>query len=810
MVTFPAKKSIHISSQSSPTLFLNSIALHTMADNPFTPPQHHPVVVCSQCKIGVRPKETHAHLNNQHKKLTPAIRQQIASVVQQWDRAAECDSYVPPASLPIPIAGIATYPDALICAIQPLDPRRAHHTRSVDVCRYIARTLPTMKKHWRLSHPELLQNGVPATAQPTTQVACQKVFTSGIGSHYVMIEAQPAPPSTDSTPMPTAPDPLSAQFDRLAALGDPTTDRRDIDTAQADEANPWLRRTQWAEYLKGSDPDDLIQCVRRPEHGDPLESERTAAVVWDALEAVTYRSQRVTALTGHTIRIAAIRVQRDQLPHKPLQAYMDADSIQRHCLPWQQILMFFARTQIPHQWKSPPYHLTRRQRLSWEHLWKQAGLSLAHPAPDRGEERSPEERPDSDVASECSDDSDDSTDGEPYATDIGRPLTDLDRACLDFCIELLNQQIHVKDYECALLCALAVQGNGPGGWRTADTFPPILSKVIKIARFMVVHTALLLDPNAASIMQQMQDPRNVSDWQSESPLNDPSFVTSGSHVPAMAPKTRTFAQWVDHMVDLFMVRGSRSPIQWMLDLRSYGLKVHFSSTVPGHVSWMGEDRLLYKDLNFTMNEFRAFIHRRVSDAHEYLFDHLLFAQAEGAAEIPTIPWSQLYDDPVESKDGWNFLQDPRTPWPVDGSNWLLHRTRHTPSIQSRFIDDQQLTTKRIDVYLDHVIRFREKLCVIVYLCGGQPARGRELLSIRHRNTPGGGIRDVFIEDGLVTFVTKYHKGFYVSNDVKVIHRYLPREIGELVVWYLWLVLPFVEKLQAYRAERGQQDHLRYV
>lgn len=111
-----------------------------------------------------------------------------------------------------------------------------------------------------------------------------------------------------------------------------------------------------------------------------------------------------------------------------------------------------------------------------------------------------------------------------------------------------------------------------------------------------------------------------------------------------------------------------------------------------------------------------------------------FAPAEGTAAIPTIPWSQLYDDPVESKDGWNFLQDKRTPWPVDGSNWLLLRTRNTPSIQSQFIDDRQLTTKRVDIYLDKVIRFREKLCVIVHLCGGQPARGRELLSIRHRNT----------------------------------------------------------------------------
>ena len=35
------------------------------------------------------------------------------------------------------------------------------------------------------------------------------------------------------------------------------------------------------------------------------------------------------------------------------------------------------------------------------------------------------------------------------------------------------------------------------------------------------------------------------------------------------------------------------------------------------------------------------------------------------------------------------------------------------------------------------------------------------------------------------FVTMYHKGFRRSNKVKVIHRYVPREVGELLVWYMW-------------------------
>ncbi|KAF7566054.1 hypothetical protein PtrM4_143740 [Pyrenophora tritici-repentis] len=57
-------------------------------------------------------------------------------------------------------------------------------------------------------------------------------------------------------------------------------------------------------------------------------------------------------------------------------------------------------------------------------------------------------------------------------------------------------------------------------------------------------------------------------------------------------------------------------------------------------------------------------------------------------------------------------------------------------------------------------------------------------------------RNIFIEDGMVVFVTRYHKGYKVSGDVKIIHRYLPREVGELVVWYMWLVLPFQQRLEA--------------
>ncbi|KAK4545603.1 hypothetical protein LTR86_011348, partial [Recurvomyces mirabilis] len=47
----------------------------------------------------------------------------------------------------------------------------------------------------------------------------------------------------------------------------------------------------------------------------------------------------------------------------------------------------------------------------------------------------------------------------------------------------------------------------------------------------------------------------------------------------------------------------------------------------------------------------------------------------------------------------------------------------------------------------------------------------------------------------MAFVTTYHKGYSASGRFKVIHRFVPDEVAELVAYYLWLVQPFVEYLQ---------------
>ncbi|KAI1663164.1 DEAD/DEAH box helicase [Pyrenophora tritici-repentis] len=246
-----------------------------------------------------------------------------------------------------------------------------------------------------------------------------------------------------------------------------------------------------------------------------------------------------------------------------------------------------------------------------------------------------------------------------------------------------------------------------------------------------------------------------------------------------------------------MVRGSHSPMQWMLDLRTYGLKIHYNTTTRGHVEWTNGDELLYKELHFSMAQFRGMVHGLASESRRLLTEELMFGSK--AAPVPAVPWESIRDNPTDERPGWNFLKDHRTSMPVNGERWLFERVGKSASIRSRFMKpgtQSGVDRQAVERYMDRVVEFREKLAVLMHMTGGQPARGPELLSVRHSNTVQGGHRNIFIEDGMVVFVTRYHKGYKVSGDVKIIHRYLPREVGELVVWYMWLVLPFQQRLEA--------------
>lgn len=106
-----------------------------------------------------------------------------------------------------------------------------------------------------------------------------------------------------------------------------------------------------------------------------------------------------------------------------------------------------------------------------------------------------------------------------------------------------------------------------------------------------------------------------------------------------APGLPSLISNVDAMLSgrRFMIRGTHSPVEEMLNVRSYALRIHTNTTAPGSVSWKDQTILLFRDMSFTMVQFQQFAQALVREASPHLLERLLHVSE---SRIPAIPWGQ--------------------------------------------------------------------------------------------------------------------------------------------------------------------------
>ena len=109
-------------------------------------------------------------------------------------------------------------------------------------------------------------------------------------------------------------------------------------------------------------------------------------------------------------------------------------------------------------------------------------------------------------------------------------------------------------------------------------------------------------------------------------------------------------------------------------------------------------------------------------------------------------------------------------------------------------------------YLRKVDRFRELLLLCMHLTGGQPARGTEMTTLRFKN---GYLQDrnIFVMHGQMVFVTRYHKSQSQMDKPKVIPRFLPWRVGQVLAVYLAYLQPVQEYLSVQVKGSGWSDYI---
>src|SRR5579859_1198667 len=94
--------------------------------------------------------------------------------------------------------------------------------------------------------------------------------------------------------------------------------------------------------------------------------------------------------------------------------------------------------------------------------------------------------------------------------------------------------------------------------------------------------------------------------------------------------------------------------------------------------------------------------------------------------------------------------------------------------------------------------------ILVHITGGQPGRGTEITTLRYANSMQT-LRNIFVKEGQVMIMTENHKSEAMTDQSKVIPRFLCSRVSKLLVVYLSDVLPFRQLMARSTGMLGSKD-----
>lgn len=798
---------------------------------PFMHLPEYPFVFCKTCKSGFVASEVLNHLKNKHghisRKDMQRIKQTIAACMGVARDQAELRGWASPPPTIRPNPHIQPpQEDGLGC----------------NDCPYVVRDMQQMQKHYREQHGWVnhrkrggqhtaRRQGQPQPVPWRSGVPCQRICHWGHGKRWFEVgrpemEEQGGPSAADGDGFKDAVRFAKRIYREDQEAFKSETEARVQDANDKWEAERWLNRCGWARHLEGIERDRLRAVLQPIGEDEPVLQQ-----MWEIFEGVLDRAYAAAnqCYPGTAELFEIERKEAHVTTTKPFQGLMEPDAWERYKAWWRTLMSIWKRLE---SWGSedgdgsdgggssssssedgistsisssedgigtgsstrhdggpprPPYRMTIRQ----EELWKSfdEGVTQVVNGTDSAGRYTPER---------------------------------LQRSCLDAVVQFLDHPFgNGNHYENIIISALAVMGleREGGGWVPVMNYTPIYSAVIKVARYLVLYQSILERHGQKTQLQQYMSAREA-DEQAEGLFR------------IVRRKVRQFMTRVPEGEDV-----DPTPMNWIINTRTYGMRIRFTTPGSETIDWRG-NMIVCGRVRLEMTEISDILHNLVIHARKTLVrlatgnitdeekevkkkNKRRQQQQQGAegmgeeeedkATFPRIPWSRIEDRHGESALEHSFLSDEHNePWVKTGEEWVHEQITASPvrfkAWMAEPLDEQcPYRETAIRAYGRAIEEFRGQMFVLMHMLGGQPARATEILGLRMWNTANGGVRNIFIHEGMVCFVAIYHKGFRQTGNIKVIHRYLPREVGELLVWYMWLVLPFWQAVQGRMKQKRRRS-----
>nr|ACP42044.1 TLH5 [Pyricularia oryzae] len=709
-----------------------------MADiRPYVWVSKYKVVICTQCQFANAATEVEPHLRGTSHKMRPDQARKIAAAVGQLpniyqDHNALREFAFPPPTCPeIPLLRPAQR-DGFGCA----------------KCGWVCRQENSMRDHYRSKHAwqnPRTRGGKQVAAQLPwrTGVRLQRFFKNRQASSWFEVERPRA--TTDNPPVravATIDDIISKAVklgqEKMCAMERIYHDRVEMANEKL-EPNLWVQEVGWSRHLRGFSRMKIMALI------DPIkEKERTLEAMWQSFHRAARQGQRMI-LQGEVDDIVLKTINRkdgDKRSDKRFSAKMEAETWKKYTEVMRQVICYMHRSQAMEDEERPAYRLTLQQGEWWD-AFENAAAELAETRRPTKEQK---ER--------------------------------LDRLCVDAVVGLMDQILLRTGYENAVISGLAVMGLLPmAGWASPLNYTPKYSAVIKMTRILLASQIKYEDDEE---MERLEAQGLEAEEANEQCVG----MDRRAHEKVMRFMVRPTTQ------------GRSSPMGWIYDRKAYGMAIRNTTVAEGFVSWKG-DTITYRKIQFGMGQLVDIVHGMVAEAREVMAELLIMPEGQDHEQFPAINWAGLHDDQSDEAYGYSFLRDERNEWPVDGKTWLMGKISQQIELKRAWAGTEAspFSGEQVRRYERSVERFREQILLLMHITGGQPARGTEIIGLRMWNTGGGGTRNVFVDNGLISFVVLYHKNIRTTERAKAVSRFVPREVGLLLMWYMWLVLPFWQQVQ---------------
>jgi hypothetical protein len=542
-----------------------------------------------------------------------------------------------------------------------------------------------------------------------------------------------------------------------------TLEVADAEVAKTDHTL-WFKRTQWAEHLAGCNLKHLSRASRLPDR-----EEQVLQKVVELNSSLIERCVGGLSTLDHETRRWLRSAKQAEADVRPLARLQNSDSQQRYALYTARLVCYCLR--------------------------------VLQDSESKATEIIPDEQTESDEDSNAtiSDGGSESSEGETYnreaetvtdvfkdarrlfpwhgrQRDLARNLqksvqecwetTDQMKALLDFYESLIFQGVRGDVFKSAILHFLAVLGIDEeiNRLRQANDFSYMLAGVVYCVRVLAVEIIL---PSTEREDQNEEDDRHFRQVRGE-----------------------------------YLADGSYSVMSKMLSMLAYGKHLAMNHGNSGAVSW-SEDRLIlsYRGKPIALSRFKSMVQGAIAEAEDMLWKDLLCTGLDDRFEIPL---DELRDDVTWTKRGVSFIDNTHNGL-REKRKWTLKRILSDKD-GSKMRNQRSWAMPHVRRYLRKVDRFRELLLLCMHLTGGQPARGTEMTTLRFKN---GYLQDrnIFVMHGQMIFVTRYHKSQSQMDKPKVIPRFLPWRVGQVLAVYLAYLQPVQEYLSVQVKGSGWSDYI---